>query len=57
MPDPEQYFLKLIDKAIADDPSLVVPADEDQLKRLADLLELDAVWQGGEATQCDLPAP
>jgi hypothetical protein len=44
MPDPEQYFLKLIDKAIADDPSLVVPADEDQLKRLADLLELDAVW-------------
>ena len=57
MPDPEQYFLKLIDNAITDDPSLVVPADEDQLKRLADLLELDAVWQGGEATQCDLPAP
>jgi hypothetical protein len=44
MPDPEQYFLELIDKAIADDPSLVVPADEDQLKRLADLLEIDAVW-------------
>jgi hypothetical protein len=44
MPDPEHQFLELIDKAIADDPSLIVPADEDQLKRLADLLELDAVW-------------
>ena len=44
MPDPEQQFLELIDKAIADNPLLVMPADEDQLKRLADLLELDAVW-------------
>ena len=38
MPDPEQQFLELIDKAIADNPSLVMPADEDQLNRLADLL-------------------
>jgi hypothetical protein len=39
MADAEQQFLELIDQAIADDPSLVVPADEEQLKRLADLLD------------------
>jgi uncharacterized protein (DUF1778 family) len=39
MADSEQQFLELIDKAIADNPSLVVPANEEQLKRLADLLD------------------
>lgn len=38
MSDTEQQFLELIDKAIVNDPSLVVPADEDQLNRLAALL-------------------
>jgi hypothetical protein len=38
MSNTEQQFLELIDKAIADDPSLMLPADEEQLKRLADLL-------------------
>jgi hypothetical protein len=38
MPNTEQQFLELIDKAIADNPSLVMPADKDQLNRLADLL-------------------
>jgi hypothetical protein len=38
MPDTKQQFLELIDEAIAGDPSLVVPADEEQLNRLADLL-------------------
>ena len=42
MADSEQQFLELIDKAIADNPSLVVPADEEQLKRLADLLDVSA---------------
>jgi hypothetical protein len=42
MADSEQQFLELIDKAIADNPSLVVPADEEQLKRLADLLDISA---------------
>jgi hypothetical protein len=38
MSDTEQQFLELIDKAIVNDPSLVVPADGDQLNRLAALL-------------------
>jgi hypothetical protein len=42
MADAEQQFLELIDKAIADDPSLVVPADEEQLKRFAELLDNSA---------------
>jgi hypothetical protein len=37
MPDEEQ-FLSFIDRCIEDDPSLVVPADEDQLERLVELL-------------------
>lgn len=38
MSDTEQQFLELIDKAIASNPSLVVPADEEQLNRLAKIL-------------------
>jgi hypothetical protein len=36
-----QQFLKLIDKAIADEPALVAPADEHQLRRLAALLKVN----------------
>ena len=38
MNETEQQFLSFIDRCIEDDPLLVVPADEDQLKRLAELL-------------------
>jgi hypothetical protein len=38
MPDTEEQFLSFIDRCIKDDPSLVVPADEDQLERLAKIL-------------------
>jgi len=38
MPDTETQFLSFIDHCIEDDPSLVVPADEDQLERLANVL-------------------
>ena len=38
MSDTEQQFLGMIDKAITDDPSLVMPADEEQLNRLAKIL-------------------
>ena len=38
MPGSEEQFLSFIDRCIEDDPSLVVPADEDQLKRLAKIL-------------------
>jgi len=38
MSDTEAQFLSFIDRCIEDDPSLVVPADEDQLKRLANVL-------------------
>jgi hypothetical protein len=34
----EEQFLSFIDRCIEDDPSLVVPADEDQLKRIAKIL-------------------
>jgi hypothetical protein len=36
-----QQFLELIDKAIADEPAMVAPADEHQLRRLAVLLEVN----------------
>ena len=36
-----KQFLKLIDKAIADEPALVAPADEHQLRRLAALLKVN----------------
>lgn len=35
MPDTEEQFLSFIDRCTEDDPSLVVPADKDQLERLA----------------------
>ena len=38
MPSSEEQFLSFIDCCIEDDPSLVVPADEEQLKRLAKIL-------------------
>ena len=38
MSDTESQFLSFFDRCIEDDPSLVVPADEDQLERLAELL-------------------
>ena len=38
MPDAEEQFLSFIDRCIEDDPSLVVPADKDQLERLAKIL-------------------
>ena len=38
MTDTEEQFLSFIDCCIEDDPSLVVPADEDQLERLAKIL-------------------
>ena len=38
MPDSEEQFLSFIDRCIEDDPSLVVPADEEQLERLAKIL-------------------
>lgn len=38
MPDTDAHFLAFIDRCIEDDPSLVVPADEDQLERLVELL-------------------
>lgn len=38
MPSHEEQFLSFIDHCIEDDPSLVVPADEDQLERLAKIL-------------------
>jgi hypothetical protein len=38
MPDTESQFLSFIGRCIEDDPSLVVPADEDQLERLTELL-------------------
>ncbi len=36
MPSHEEQFLSFIDRCIEDDQSLVVPADEEQLERLAD---------------------
>lgn len=38
MPSPEIQFLSFIDDCIEEDPSLVVPADADQLERLAKIL-------------------
>ena len=38
MPDSAEQFLSFVDRCIEDDPSLVVPAGEDQLKRLAKIL-------------------
>ena len=38
MTDTDAHFLDFIDRCIEDDPSLVVPADEDQLERLAKIL-------------------
>ena len=38
MSDAEEQFLSFIDHCIEDDSSLVVPADEDQLERLAKVL-------------------
>ena len=38
MPDTESQFLLFIDRCIEDDQSLVVPADEEQLERLAKIL-------------------
>ena len=38
MPSSEEQFLSFIDRCIEDDPSLVVPADEEQLERLAKIL-------------------
>ena len=38
MPGSEEQFLSFIDRCIEDDPSLVVPADEGQLERLAKIL-------------------
>lgn len=38
MPSHEEQFLSFIDHCIEDDPSLVIPADEDQLERLAKIL-------------------
>ena len=38
MSDTEPQFLSFIDRCIEDDPSLVVPADEEQLNRLAKIL-------------------
>lgn len=38
MIDYDTQFLSFIDRCIEDDPSLVVPADEAQLKRLAKIL-------------------
>ena len=38
MTDTKKQFLSFIDRCIEDDTSLVVPADEDQLKRLAEIL-------------------
>ena len=38
MTDTEEQFLSFIDCCIEDDPSLVVPADEEQLERLAKVL-------------------
>lgn len=37
-PCEEEQFLSFIDRCIEDDPSLVVPADEEQLERLAKVL-------------------
>jgi len=38
MTDTKKQFLSFIDCCIEDDPSLVVPADEEQLERLAKVL-------------------
>lgn len=38
MSDTKTQFLAFIDRCVEDDPSLVVPADEAQLKRLAKVL-------------------
>jgi hypothetical protein len=38
MSSSKTQFLSFIDHCIEDDPSLVVPADEDQLERLAKVL-------------------
>ena len=38
MTDTEEQFLSFIDCCIEDDPSLVVPADEEQLERLTKIL-------------------
>ena len=38
MTDIEEQFISFIDRCIEDDPSLVVPADESQLNRLAKIL-------------------
>ena len=38
MTDTKKQFLSFIDRCIEDDTSLVVPADEEQLERLAKVL-------------------
>jgi hypothetical protein len=38
MADTEAQFLSFIDHCVKDDPSPVVPADKDQLERLAKIL-------------------
>ena len=38
MTDTEEQFIFFIDRCIKDDPSLVVPADEEQLERLTKVL-------------------
>ena len=38
MTDTKTQFLSFIDRCIEDDPSLVVPADEEQLNRFANIL-------------------
>ena len=38
MPSSEEQFLSFIDRCIEDDPSLVAPADEEQLERLTKIL-------------------
>ena len=38
MTDTKKQFLSFIDRCIEDDTSLVVPADKDQLERLAKVL-------------------
>jgi hypothetical protein len=40
-----KQFLKLIDKAIADEPALVALADERQLQRLAVLLKVNCTLE------------
>jgi len=40
-----QQFLELIDKSMDDEPALVAPADEHQLRRLAVLLEVNCTLE------------